>query len=125
MNKVWLHTYWLMWGKESGKKSKIIDRAWLTAILPPFYRGTGISIRIGTRSLKFGVCYPRMPVTVDDYSYVDDFDENLEALLGYEMKEQEIRKWHDWDVSDLKKQQDQSTQTSSDESSNESLPETS
>jgi len=95
MNKVWLHSYWVMLGVESGERSKLVQRAWLTSVLPPFYRGTGISIRLGRRSLKVGVCYPRMPVTVDEYTYVDDMEQNLDALLGYELKQEqeEIRKW--------------------------------
>jgi len=94
MNKVFADTYWMMYGVESGERSKLIQRAWLTSVLPPFYRGTGISIRLGKRSLKFGVCYPRMPVTVDEYTYVDDMEHNLDALLGHELEKQEIRKWH-------------------------------
>jgi hypothetical protein len=95
MNKVYLDTYWFMFGVESGERSKLIQRAWLTSVLPPFYRGTGISIRFGRHSLKFGVCYPRMPVTVDEYTYTDDMEQNLDALLGYELEQEqeEIRKW--------------------------------
>jgi hypothetical protein len=95
VNKVFLYTYWFMAGRESGERSKVIDRAWLTSILPPFYKGTGINIRIGPWSVKFGVCHPRMPVTVDEYTYVDDMEENLEALVGYELEQnnKEIRSW--------------------------------
>lgn len=95
MNKVFLYTYWVMAGRERGVRSKVIDRAWLTSIMPPFYKGTGINIRIGPWSIKFGVCHPRMPVTVDEYTYIDDMEENLEALVGYELdeKNKEIRTW--------------------------------
>lgn len=92
MNKVFLYTYWVMWGVWSGDKPKLIERAWLTSILPPFYHGRGIQVRIGNRSLRIGVCTPRMPVTVDPDYYIDT-KENLEALYGYELNDKEIRKW--------------------------------
>ena len=97
MNKVLLETYWFTWGRWYGDRPRIISRAWLTSILPPFYRGTGIGLRFGPYSLKFGVCYPRMPFSVDPYVWVDPIEEkaNLDALVGFELEDgvQEARTW--------------------------------
>lgn len=93
MTKVFLYTYWIMWGKESGERSKLIDKAWLTSVLPPFYKGVGLSFRIGAWNLRVGICHPRSPVTVDEYAYVGDFDANLDALVGYELDEAEMSAW--------------------------------
>ena len=126
MNKVFLDTYWVMAGKERGAKPPIVSRSWLTSVLPPFYKGYGIAIRIGSYSLRFGVCSPRMPVTVDEYAYVDDMQENLDALVGFEMDEtnREIRKWESSNEPPAQPEMT-STSTSSDERSPGSDAETS
>jgi hypothetical protein len=95
MNKVFLYTYWVMSGEESGDKSPRIGRAWLTSVLPPFYKGVGLSVRAFGKTIRFGICHPRMPVTVDEYTYVGDIDANLGGLAGYHLTEsnREIRAW--------------------------------
>lgn len=96
MNKVFADTYWVTYGIWAGERPKLIERAWLTSTLPPFYRGVGIQIRFGRRSLKFGVCYPRMPVTVDEYVWVNPIEEkaNIDAMVGHEIGEgKEARTW--------------------------------
>lgn len=115
MNKVFADTYWLMWGVWSGDKPRLIERVWLTSILPPFYRGVGIQIRIGEKSLRIGVCHPRMPVTVDPYTYIDDLEANVEALAGYAMDEtnKEIRSWGSSPASQPTSDTEQSSDASS------------
>ena len=126
MNKVFLETYWIMSGKWGSDKPPLVSTAWLTSVLPPFYKGYGIGFRFGPYAVRLGVCHPRMPVTVDDYMYVGDMDENLEALVGYEMADtnREIRKWASSKGQD-KKAEEADTPMSSEERSEGSASATS
>lgn len=92
MRKVWLHTWWLVAGVESGRRSRFIDMAWLTTVNPPYYRGSGVSVRVGRYSMRGGVCYPRIPVLADPDS--PDFDDkHFDAIGGREVPGRDYTEW--------------------------------
>lgn len=91
MRKVFFHTFWVLAGREAGERSRPFDRAWLTTVMPPYYKGSGVSVRLGERSLRVGLCYPRMPVTVDP----DDVEydaAHMDAMGGRQMTWKEYQR---------------------------------
>lgn len=93
MKKVFFHTFWCMSGVEAGAPSAILARSWLTAIDPPYYRGVGLALRFGRWSVRFGICYPRMPVTADPDDPLFD-DAHQDAVGGRALDTKEFYAWH-------------------------------
>ena len=81
ISKVWLHTFWLAWGEIQAAPQiaegvqPVVQKAWLQAVAPPYYRGTGIALRLGRNTLRIGVCYPLGQLTRPDT------DAEIEAAL--------------------------------------------
>ena len=53
--KAWGRKYgvWFGLGFQS-ERTRVIERAWLTTVLPPYLRGSGVSVSVGLLSLRVG-----------------------------------------------------------------------
>ena len=94
MKKVWLHTWWLIWGPvqpsvhSPTKRQPLFQRAWMRSVAPPYYRGEGIGIRLGRNTLSIGVCYPMGRLTRPDTSA-----EIMQAVFGRPVDQSEEGTW--------------------------------
>lgn len=77
-HKVWFHTYWYGRGPiytyNGSKLPGRISRAWFTHVDPPYYRGTGIAIRLINTTIRFGICYPQGRI------FADEFEETIAEM---------------------------------------------
>ncbi len=94
MNKVWLHTYWMGWGPIAPSVTSIsanqprFQRAWMRSVAPPYYEGIGIAVRLGTNTLRFGVCHPLGSVTRPDTD-----DAIIESVFGRPVDKEQEGRW--------------------------------
>jgi hypothetical protein len=94
MEKVWFRRVWCMTGRWRAlslserplKRPRIVERAWLRQIYPPYWYGSGVAIALGPYSVRFGLCRAGMDITEaeDDFDWGEfdyGFDEHLAASL--------------------------------------------
>lgn len=92
MQKVILNRFWLMSGRwqamtlEGEVRPRFIEKAWFRSIHAPYWRGSGVSVRIGPWSLQCGRCVKGLEVAESDdqFDWTDfegSFGEHLDASL--------------------------------------------
>jgi hypothetical protein len=95
ISKVWLDTFWFVAGREEVRQSRVLDKAWLRSILPPYYAGHGYGLRVGPFAIRGGVCTPL---------YRDvDFEQELDVATYVTMGSRQSSDPHEigeWQCSD-------------------------
>lgn len=75
VRKVWFDRLWFMYGAQD-RSTPIFTKAWIKSVLPPYYEGHGLAIRLRNHSIRIGVC--SMLGSHDDWEQDPTF-ENLEV----------------------------------------------
>lgn len=77
--KQWGNRFWFGFGTQSAK-TKLVERAWLKTVFPPYLEGSGIAVRLpGYRSVRLGICRAIGVYVEDEYDTVD-VEGELDAL---------------------------------------------
>ncbi len=90
LQKVYFHRLWIMTTPADPGAGRV-HRCWLRTVRPPYYTGTGVAVKLITRSLRIGLCRPSMdPDAIDTNT---DIGVECEALLGYVVEKADIQSW--------------------------------
>lgn len=88
---------WFGFGVQS-TRTRRIERAWLQVVHPPYYRGTGVALRLGEYSLRVGTMRANSTYLESEESGEVDVKSELVAV-GWQQSEMEAEVIGSWESS--------------------------